>query len=61
MRERGGLQYLAGMDDAAHAAQNGFDGPAIFRVGEEDFACAARFRAVVPALEQRKMALADGG
>ena len=46
--------------DTANAAQDGFERPAVFAVGEEDFAGAARLRAVVPALEQREMALADG-
>src|SRR3984957_1428645 len=47
--------------DAADATKNGFDGPVIFGVGEENFAGAFCFRPVVPALEQREMALANGG
>src|SRR3984957_20214053 len=46
---------------ATNAAKNGFDGPMVFRIGEENFAGAFCFRPVVPALEQREMALAGGG
>ena len=45
----------------SHAAQDGFDGPVALGVGEEDFARAADLGAVVPALEESEMALADGG
>src|ERR1700722_16688100 len=47
--------------DAANAAKNGFDGPVIFGVREENLASALCFRAVVPALEKSKMALANCG
>ena len=45
----------------ADAAQDGFEGPAAVDVGEEDFARAASFGAVVPALEQSEMGMAEGG
>ena len=47
--------------DAADAAEDGLDGPAVIGVREEDFAGTAGLGAVVPALEEGEMALADGG
>jgi hypothetical protein len=47
--------------DTADAAKNGFDWPAVFCVGEENFAGALCFGPIVPALEQREMALPNGG
>src|ERR1700691_3596599 len=46
--------------DAANTAQHLLDGPAAFSIGEEDFAAAADFRAVIPALEQGQVGLANG-
>jgi len=45
----------------SHAAQQFMRRPAAFRVGKKDLALAPGFWPVVPALEQRQMAPADGG
>jgi hypothetical protein len=45
---------------ATDTAEDRLERPAVFCVWEEDFAGAAGFRAVIPAFEQRKMALAEG-
>ena len=53
-----GCEHFSG--DSPHAAQHGLHRPAAFGVGKEDFAGTADFGAIVPALEQSQVALAEG-
>src|ERR1039458_4973090 len=45
---------------ASNAAQDGFDRPAVFSIGIENFSAAAGLGAIVPAFEQGQVTLAEG-